>query len=151
LLKQNQLYNIINQKEARLNLDMAAQQRRLAHASKRDSNSMKSLSLLGAVFLPATYLASLFSMTFFNFQNSDGPSVSSDLWIYFVITVPLTVLIVLFWRWWDKRREVQYAAEDEVLEAGIDELEAQIAHTIRQRTLSKHRTWDLAGRREKGE
>lgn len=49
---------------------MAGQQRRLAHSSKRDSDSMKSLSLLGAIFLPATYLASLFSMTFFNFQNS---------------------------------------------------------------------------------
>ena len=47
---------------------MAGAQRRLAHASKRDSNSMKTLSLLGAIFLPATYLASVFSMTFFNFS-----------------------------------------------------------------------------------
>lgn len=48
---------------------MAGAQRRLAHSSKRDSNSMKTLSLLGAIFLPATGLASIFSMTFFNFQD----------------------------------------------------------------------------------
>lgn len=55
------------QKESKLNLEMAAQQRRLAHASKRDSTAMKTLSLLGAVFLPGTFLSSVFSMTFFDF------------------------------------------------------------------------------------
>lgn len=30
---------------------------------------MKTISLLGSIFLPATLLASIFSMTFFNFQN----------------------------------------------------------------------------------
>jgi Mg2+ and Co2+ transporter CorA len=56
------------QKESKLNLEMAAQQRRLAHASKRDSTAMKTLSLLGAVFLPGTFLSSVFSMTFFDFN-----------------------------------------------------------------------------------
>lgn len=59
------MYNIIAQKESKLNLQMAADQRRLAHASKRDSTSMKTISLLGAIFLPATLLASIFSMVFF--------------------------------------------------------------------------------------
>ena len=63
-----QLYNIMAQKESKLNLEMAAQQRRLAHASKRDSTAMKTLSLLGAVFLPGTFLSSVFSMTFFDFN-----------------------------------------------------------------------------------
>lgn len=68
-IQRSALYNIIAQKESKLNLEMAGQQRRLAHGSKRDGDSMKTLSLLGAIFLPATYLASVFSMTFFNFQN----------------------------------------------------------------------------------
>ena len=53
---------------------MAGEQRRLAHAAKRDSTTMKTLSLLGALFLPGTYLASLFSMTFFNFQEGESLS-----------------------------------------------------------------------------
>ena len=56
---------------------MAGDQRRLAYASKRDSTSMKTISLLGSIFLPATLLASIFSMTFFNFQN--GKSKDSSI------------------------------------------------------------------------
>lgn len=57
----------MSQREARLNLEIAGEQRRIAHASKRDSTAMKTLSLMGALFLPGTYLASVFSMTFFDF------------------------------------------------------------------------------------
>jgi Mg2+ and Co2+ transporter CorA len=68
-----QLYNIMSQREARLNLEIAGEQRRIAHASKRDSTAMKTISLMGALFLPGTYLASVFSMTFFNFQSGWSP------------------------------------------------------------------------------
>ncbi|KAL2257826.1 hypothetical protein VTK26DRAFT_9120 [Humicola hyalothermophila] len=178
------LYNIIAQKESKLNLQMAGEQRRLAHAAKRDSTSMKVLSLLGAIFLPATYLASIFSMAFFDFIPDDGgaggssssssssPSDSNNsnnnndnaaaaaaaaaaeatwspvsplLWIYFAITIPLTLMVVVLWRWWDRRREERYAAEDADIEAGIERMEAQIMATMRKRTLSKVRTWDVNG------
>jgi membrane protein implicated in regulation of membrane protease activity len=122
---------------------MAGEQRRLAHAAKRDSTSMKILSLLGAIFLPATYLASIFGMSFFN-MNGDASSweASPLVWIYFVITIPLTLAIVVAWRWWDRRRERRYAEEDADIEAGIDKMEAQIMATMRKRTMSKVRTWD---------
>lgn len=154
---------------------MAGEQRRLAHAAKRDSTSMKILSLLGAIFLPATYLASIFSMAFFDFIPDDNGAASSPaspstptttaaadvtpvggnnasggwspvsplLWIYFAISVPLTIVIVVCWRLWDKRREVKYAKEDADIEAGIERMEAQIMATMRKRTLSKMRTWEV--------
>ncbi|CAP68927.1 uncharacterized protein PODANS_7_8880 [Podospora anserina S mat+] len=156
------LYNIIAQKESKLSLKMAGEQRRLAHNAKRDSSSMKTLSLLGAIFLPATYLASVFSMTFFDFNDNNNHSrnngpvssggggeerenqvVSPDLWIYFVITVPLTLLIVLIWRIWDKRRDKKYEAEDADIEKGIEAMEQQIMTAMRKRTLSKVRTWEV--------
>ncbi len=141
---------------------MAGEQRRLAHASKRDSNSMKIISLLGAIFLPATFLASIFSMSFFDFipdgnndstsspsSGSSSPSgggaawspVSPLLWIYFAITIPITLAIVVCWRLWDRRREAQYEREDADIEAGIDKMEAQIMATMRKKTMSKARTW----------
>ncbi|KAL8340289.1 hypothetical protein RB601_006402 [Gaeumannomyces tritici] len=136
------LYNTLAQKESRLSLEIASQQRRLAHASKRDSNSMKTLSLLGAIFLPATFLASVFSMTFFDFKAQNGePVVAESVWIYFALTVPLTLTIVVCWLVWDRRRERHYAAEDEDLEKGIDKMELQIMAAMRQRTLSKVRTF----------
>jgi hypothetical protein len=126
---------------------MAAQQRRLAHASKRDSTAMKTLSLLGAVFLPGTFLASIFSMTFFDFNvnggsgDSGGPQVSQYLWIYFVVTIPLTLIIVVSWWWLEKRREKRYAREDADIEKGIDKMETEIMAIMRKKTLNKATTW----------
>lgn len=73
------LYTIMTQREARLNLEIAKAQRRIAQASKRDGTAMKTISLMGALFLPGTYLASVFSMTFFNFQAGASPAVASQL------------------------------------------------------------------------
>ncbi|KFA78014.1 hypothetical protein S40288_05232, partial [Stachybotrys chartarum IBT 40288] len=46
-LERLKLYNIMSQREARLNLEIAGEQRRIAHASKRDSTAMKTISLMG--------------------------------------------------------------------------------------------------------
>ena len=62
----------IAQKDAKLNLKIAGEQRRLAHAATRDSKPMKGLSLLGATLLPGTFLASIFSMSFFDFRPQPG-------------------------------------------------------------------------------
>lgn len=139
---------------------MAGEQRRLAHAAKRDSTSMKILSLLGAIFLPATYLASVFGMTFFEFlpdgdrragsggsdatDSSSSPRgpVAPELWIYFAITVPMTLIIVLLWWWWDRRRDARHAKEDADVEQGIEKMEGQIMAMMRKRTMNKVRTWD---------
>ncbi|KAI1313556.1 hypothetical protein F5Y03DRAFT_381135 [Xylaria venustula] len=135
------LYNIITQKESKLNLEMAAQQRRLAHASKRDSTAMKTLSLLGAIFLPGTLLSSVFSMTFFNFNVPENTEVSQELWIYFAITIPLTVAIVGTWWALDRRREKAYAREDLDIEQGIERMETEILAIMRKKTMNKAATW----------
>ncbi|RDA90379.1 hypothetical protein CP533_5643 [Ophiocordyceps camponoti-saundersi (nom. inval.)] len=130
------LYNIMSQREARLNLEIAGEQRRIAHASKRDSTAMKTISLMGALFLPGTYLASVFSTSFFDFKPT------SDLWIYFIVTIPLTAAIVGSWWWWDKRREEQFARDDADLEKNIDKMERDIMFHLRKRTMSKAHTWN---------
>ena len=144
---------------------MAGEQRKLAHASKRDSGAQKTIALLGAVFLPGAYLASVFSMTFFNFQNassssgsssgsspdnstslsqdnSNPPVVSSQFWIYWAVTIPMTIIIVLIWYIWEKRREKRYQEEDTELEKGVETMELQIQSAMRKRTMSKVTTWD---------
>ncbi|RDA83009.1 hypothetical protein CP532_4401 [Ophiocordyceps camponoti-leonardi (nom. inval.)] len=135
------LYNIMSQREARLNLEIAGEQRRIAHASKRDSTAMKTISLMGALFLPGTYLASVFSTSFFDFKPTSS-RVASDLWIYFIVTIPLTAAIVGSWWWWDRRREAQFARDDEDLEKNIDKMERDIMFHLRKRTMSKAHTWN---------
>ncbi|OHW96292.1 MIT CorA-like divalent cation transporter [Colletotrichum incanum] len=128
-------------RESKIQFQMAGEQRRLAHASKRDSTAMKTISLLGAVFLPGTFLASVFSMTFFDFGNGADPVISKELWVYFAITIPLTIVIVGGWILFDRRREGKFASEDADLEKNIEHMEADIMAMMRKRTMSKANTW----------
>ncbi|KZL83830.1 hypothetical protein CI238_09876 [Colletotrichum incanum] len=140
-IQRSALYNLLSQRESKIQFQMAGEQRRLAHASKRDSTAMKTISLLGAVFLPGTFLASVFSMTFFDFGNGADPVISKELWVYFAITIPLTIVIVGGWILFDRRREGKFASEDADLEKNIEHMEADIMAMMRKRTMSKANTW----------
>ncbi|KAI1417613.1 hypothetical protein F5Y13DRAFT_60401 [Hypoxylon sp. FL1857] len=155
-IQRQALYNIMAQKESKLNLEIASQQRRVAHATKRDGTAMKTLSLLGAVFLPGTFMASVFSMTFFDFNvgpsdggsddsSGQGAQVSNKLWVYFAVTIPLTLIILLFWYVIDRRREKRYAEEDVEIEKGIDTMEKDILAIMRKKTINKATTWNSGG------
>ncbi|KAF2120362.1 hypothetical protein BDV96DRAFT_567110 [Lophiotrema nucula] len=70
----------------------------IALATNRDSRHMRSIALVTMIFLPGTFFASMFSMTFFNWSNEPGsPMVSTYLWIYVLITVVFTALTIGLW------------------------------------------------------
>ncbi|KAI1766478.1 hypothetical protein GGR53DRAFT_486240 [Hypoxylon sp. FL1150] len=89
---------------------------RMAVASTRDSSSMKALAVITAIFLPGEYIGTLFGVSMFDWQegtagdpaeSSDAPEglphpvVMPSFWIYWAITLPLTLFIVAGWRaWW---------------------------------------------------
>ncbi|KAI0550436.1 hypothetical protein F4679DRAFT_542373 [Xylaria curta] len=75
---------------ARANIEIAA-------AAKTDSSQMKTIALVTMVFLPATFVASLFSMTFFDWNPPEGKHISPEIWIYVIIAVGLTLLVVGLW------------------------------------------------------
>lgn len=82
---------------------------------------MKALAVITALFLPGTYIATLFSMSMFNWQGlisasststADGNSSSTSqhgivmpyIWIYCVVSAILTAIVILGWRlWWVKQ------------------------------------------------
>ncbi|KAF2120169.1 hypothetical protein BDV96DRAFT_566805 [Lophiotrema nucula] len=67
-------------------------------ASKREASSMKILAAVTTVFLPGAFVATLFSMNMFDWFAGDGDSVvSGRFWIYWSITVPLTLMTVGIW------------------------------------------------------
>ncbi|RYP74062.1 hypothetical protein DL771_003251 [Monosporascus sp. 5C6A] len=126
--------SIIGQVESRLSVEIATQQHRLADASRRDSISMKTLAFLGAVFLPGTFLAALFSMPSLDFSDGKG-DFSRGIGMYFVIMVPLTLLTLgIWWKFTQvsvKEVEEEHASE---IEMRVYSLEDRIMRRIRQRT-----------------
>ncbi|KAF3922548.1 hypothetical protein ABW21_db0205295 [Orbilia brochopaga] len=57
-----------------------------------DAAAMRVIAALTVVFLPATFVAAIFSMSFFNNDGTAGGwTLNSKFWIYWAFTVPLTM------------------------------------------------------------
>lgn len=77
----------------------------IAMDAKRDSIAMKTVAILGIVFLPGTFTATFFSVGMFDWGSADGagPSslrISSSMWIYWAVTLPLTAVTISIWTLW---------------------------------------------------
>lgn len=60
----------------------------------QDGASMKTIAVITMVFLPGTYLASVFAMPVFPQGHDDA------FWLYWAICIPLTVVVCLAWLAW---------------------------------------------------
>jgi hypothetical protein len=104
------LYNFVAQAGNELNA-------RIAATTSLDSAAMKTLAFVTTIFLPLSFVASLFSIPVFDWQASseDGSSdhsvVSSRFWIYWVVSIPLTAATLVGWRLWWNHQKMHYAME----------------------------------------
>jgi hypothetical protein len=121
-----QVYSGIAQRDSAISLRLAGTSTKLAATShevavstSRDSAVMRVIAAITIFFLPATFTATFFSTTFFEF-NSDlnGKVYSEWLWLYFLVTVILTTVVTvgtwLLWR--SKEKEILERIEKQVLE-----------------------------------
>lgn len=112
------IYSLVAQRDNLVNAKLAESSVRIAEAARADNLAMKTIaedsriaaieslrkshimSSIGVVtmlFLPATFIATLFSTSFFDFHSKDGPVVSRWIWLYVVVTVLMTVTVQLLW------------------------------------------------------
>ncbi|KAJ2993606.1 hypothetical protein NUW58_g1787 [Xylaria curta] len=80
----------------------------IAVESKKDSSHMRYIAFLGMIFLPGTFFATLFSMTFFNWIPNDSDQVVSP-WVvvYFGFTAVSTAGTLWRFHTWAKRRDAE--------------------------------------------
>lgn len=115
------LYNMVAQMDNRLSA-------RLAVSAGQDSTSMKILAFISAIYLPGSFVSSLFSTTMFQWPHSgdsygsgpggsgsgNGNVLSKLFWVYWATTIPLTAVTLIGWGiWWvfEMRRFKQDYAE----------------------------------------
>lgn len=70
-------------------------------SNREDADSNKTMSFLQMVFLPATFVAAIVSMNFFDLTASP-PTVSGYIWIFVVVALLLTGFVLglyFFWKW----------------------------------------------------
>jgi hypothetical protein len=96
------IFHLINQADASTNFRVAHDMKILAIACRSDSMSMKILAAVTTTFLPGAFVATLFSMDMFDWFAGHGtPVVSGRFWIYWSVTIPLTLLTVGIWLGWE--------------------------------------------------
>jgi Mg2+ and Co2+ transporter CorA len=66
----------------------------MAQDSRSDSVLMRRIALVTIIFLPATFMATFFSMSFFHVADGNL-NVSRWIWLHAVCTVPLTLVLGL--------------------------------------------------------
>jgi Mg2+ and Co2+ transporter CorA len=97
----------INRADQRSNLLIAESSLTIALESKRDNLSMITIAAITMVFLPGTFVASFFAMPLLNWQAPKGSTVVSHrFWVYWAVTVPLTIATILLWLAWFSRKDI---------------------------------------------
>ncbi|EXJ71330.1 uncharacterized protein A1O5_05136 [Cladophialophora psammophila CBS 110553] len=102
-------FNLVVQRDTRETVMISRMTVDISSAARSDSASMKTIAVVTLAFLPATFVCTIFSMSFFtlNVDNATGAKhwlISDRFWIYWVITMPLTALTLICW-WYGQRKE----------------------------------------------
>ena len=101
IAKTSQTIAADSRRDQKVSLDIAHSSRIIAYNTLRDSASMKAIANVTMVFLPGTFMASVFAMPFFSSQKAAGFFVSGRIWIYVIITLPLTLAtLACAWAWY---------------------------------------------------
>lgn len=98
----NQLHvvnTILNRHDAASSID-------IARSAREDSLSMKFITIITMLFLPGTFLATLFAIPSLQWQSD--PVVQGNHWIYWAVNIFLTVLVFISWRVLVRREQDQH-------------------------------------------
>ncbi|KAF7586364.1 hypothetical protein BBP40_009030 [Aspergillus hancockii] len=78
--------------------------------TRYDSLVTKTLSFVGMIYLPGTFVSAkgIFGSNFFDFQSGEKESweMSNKFWLYWAVTVPLTVATFIVWALWHYRTKL---------------------------------------------
>ncbi|TGO56087.1 hypothetical protein BOTNAR_0230g00180 [Botryotinia narcissicola] len=69
----------------------------IAIDTKRDSKAIKIITILERVFLPGTFIASVFAMPVFTWTPEGFMIIQKGFGYYWAVTIPLTLIVLMAW------------------------------------------------------
>jgi hypothetical protein len=134
-----------------LNIELAKATAQVAEETRQDSAAMKTIAVLTLTFLPGTFIAvspllrtpskphtnnpsqSFFSMNdAFTFNPEPGaPIASPNLWIFFAVTIPVTIATYGLWLWWHGFSQTRHKVRHE---QGLKDVEKELKQRMRSAT-----------------
>ncbi|KAK5044745.1 hypothetical protein LTR84_010519 [Exophiala bonariae] len=105
------VYSMIGQRDNRVNIETAAASREIAEDSRRvavltrkDSLDMRIIAGVTLIFLPGTFMATMFGSGFFRFLPENSTQLVSEwIWLYWTLTITITAIVLLSWVYLSKR------------------------------------------------
>jgi len=99
--RRSQSFNLVTQQDSRI--------------MQKDSSSMKTIAMMTLLFLPASAISTVFGSQFFDFSGDNGRfRVAPMFWLYWVITIPVTIFVLGFWQWYYRRAKKKLMLSDVV-------------------------------------
>ncbi|KAE8167581.1 hypothetical protein BDV40DRAFT_170365 [Aspergillus tamarii] len=82
----------------------------MSRNTRYDSMVMKTLSFVGMIYLPGTFVSGIFGSNFFDFQSGEKESweMSREFWLYWAVTIPLTLATFAVWMLWHYRAQLGF-------------------------------------------
>lgn len=110
-----------NRKQADATEAFAEDARNDSKIMKRDSATMKTITVVTLVYLPATFVSTLLSMGIFDFGVGDGEPgrirIAREGWIFLAISLPLTILTLGLAFLWKQSKERTWRLEEDAAAA----------------------------------
>ncbi|KAI1864776.1 hypothetical protein JX265_008500 [Neoarthrinium moseri] len=121
------VWSHIARRDAIVNTNIARANNSIALDAKQDNGQMKSIAFLTMFYLPVSAVASIFSMSMFDWSPSEGSVVSDSLWVFILVATVLTALTLLVWQIVTCRQKRKASSRDRDLEVGYaaDQLESK--------------------------
>ncbi|KAK3704620.1 hypothetical protein LTR37_013719 [Vermiconidia calcicola] len=103
------LEQIATSKNQRIAQEQSGYMMELTKSTVDDSATVRVITVITLVYLSSTVVATILQTPFFRVSESGHLRVSPQLWIYLVITIPLTLATLYYWRWQLRRRALKVA------------------------------------------
>lgn len=76
----------------------------IAEKNRKDSSSMRILTIITMIYLPCTIVSNFYSTQFVSQTVTDDGSsrmsYAQNVWVFFAISIPLTIFTFLVWYSW---------------------------------------------------
>jgi Mg2+ and Co2+ transporter CorA len=101
------VYSMIGQRDNRVNIEAAKASQKIAILTRRDSLDMRIIAAVTLVFLPGTFIATMFGAGFFKFfPDGSHRVVSQWIWLYCVLTAGVTMIVLGLWWFFSRKKRL---------------------------------------------
>ncbi|KAI1667130.1 CorA Mg2+ transporter protein [Pyrenophora tritici-repentis] len=85
----------------------------MVRSAREDSVAIRAITFVTSFYLPFSFVATIFGMNLVDFDSdSHNLLVSKQFWMYFVISIPLTIATLVCWRWTMQAYRQDYLTDD---------------------------------------